>query len=67
MKISIIIPARGEEKNLGGRLDSIERAARDSPGQAEVIVVLNRCAPPPISFFTISSAESFMSQTPGFL
>jgi len=43
IKFSIIIPARDEEKYIGACLDSIEAAAKDFPGQVEVIVAINRC------------------------
>ncbi len=43
MKFSVIIPARDEEKNIPGCLESI-RAARDAAGaDVEIIVVANRC------------------------
>lgn len=43
MKFSVIIPARDEEANLPGCLDSIEAALRRCGADAEVIVVANRC------------------------
>ena len=42
-KFSIIIPARNEEKFLPGCLDSIAAASKPFPGDAEVIVAINRC------------------------
>lgn len=39
---SIVIPARDEAANLGACLDSIAAAA-PTPGEVEVIVVINRC------------------------
>jgi glycosyltransferase involved in cell wall biosynthesis len=41
---SIIIPARNEERFIGRCLESIRVAAQRHPGEAEVIVVLNRCS-----------------------
>ncbi len=43
MKFSVIIPARDEEANLPGCLDSIEAAAQPFPAEVEVVVVANRC------------------------
>jgi glycosyltransferase involved in cell wall biosynthesis len=43
-KFSIIIPARDEERLIGGCLESIHVAAATYPNQFEVIVVLNRCS-----------------------
>jgi len=43
MKFSIVVPARNEEKFIGGCLESIRRAADPFPGDVETIVVLNRC------------------------
>jgi len=43
MKFSIIIPARDEEKYIGGCFDAIERAVSLFPCKREVIVVINRC------------------------
>jgi len=43
MKFSVVIPARNEEKVIGGCLDAIRAAAVPYPGDVEVIVVLNRC------------------------
>ena len=42
-RFSIVVPARDEERWIGGCLDSIERAASAVPGAVEVVVVLNRC------------------------
>ncbi len=44
MKLSVIIPARDEEKYIGKCLDSIRRATKPQGLDVEVIVVLNRCA-----------------------
>src|SRR5438477_5543934 len=41
--ISIVIPARNEERLLPRCLDSIDRAARRVSKGVEVVVVLNRC------------------------
>lgn len=41
--ISIVIPARNEERYLPACLESIRRAAQNYPGTVEIIVVLNRC------------------------
>jgi glycosyltransferase involved in cell wall biosynthesis len=41
--LSIVIPARNEERYLPLALDAIERAANRFAGSHEVIVVLNRC------------------------
>jgi glycosyltransferase involved in cell wall biosynthesis len=43
MKFSIIIPARDEERFLGGGLEACRLAANPYPDQVETIVVLNRC------------------------
>ncbi len=43
-KFSVIIPARNEERYIGQCLESIGTAAAPYPGEAEVIVVLNRCS-----------------------
>lgn len=43
MKFSIIIPARDESASIGACLDSIGAASAAYFGDAEVIVVLNRC------------------------
>lgn len=43
MKISIIIPANNEEKNIKKCLDSIRKADLPSNVELEIIVVLNRC------------------------
>lgn len=40
---SIVIPARNEEKHVGGCLESIAQAAAVHGARPEVIVVLNRC------------------------
>ena len=42
-KVSILIPARNEERYLPGCLESVEAAARPFPDQVEMIVALNRC------------------------
>ena len=42
--ISVVIPARDEERELPGCLSSIQRSAQHLPGSIEVIVVLNRCS-----------------------
>jgi glycosyltransferase involved in cell wall biosynthesis len=41
---SIVIPARNEERWIGGCLESIRVAAQPYPGQVEIIVVVNRCS-----------------------
>ena len=43
MKVSIIIPANNEEKNIGKCLESIKNAKLPQKIDIEVIVVLNRC------------------------
>jgi len=43
MKFSIVIPAHNEERWLGGCLDSIDRAAKPTGAEMEIIVVTNRC------------------------
>lgn len=43
-KLSIIIPARNEERYIGNCLDSINAAAEKVSTQLEIIVVLNRCS-----------------------
>jgi glycosyltransferase involved in cell wall biosynthesis len=42
-RFSVVIPARNEERFIAGCLESIQQAAKDHPGQLEIIVVLNRC------------------------
>ncbi len=42
-RFSIVIPARDEEHYLPACLDAIDRAATRFPGDAQVIVVINRC------------------------
>jgi glycosyltransferase involved in cell wall biosynthesis len=41
--ISIVIPARNEERFIGSCLESIRRASANYNGRIETIVVLNRC------------------------
>lgn len=43
MSISVVIPARNEEKNLPLCLDAITTAARHAAIEPEVVVVINRC------------------------
>lgn len=43
-KISVIIPARNEERHIGGCLAAIEAAAGRINASVEIIVVLNRCS-----------------------
>ncbi|MBI4701550.1 MAG: glycosyltransferase [Deltaproteobacteria bacterium] len=43
MKISLIIPARNEERLLGGCLQSVREAAERAAVEVETVVVLNRC------------------------
>jgi glycosyltransferase involved in cell wall biosynthesis len=42
-KISVIIPARNEEKFLPGCLASIAAASEPYPGEVEIVVAINRC------------------------
>jgi len=42
--ISVVIPARNEERLIGECLESIRVAAIPYPGPVEVVVVLNRCS-----------------------
>ena len=42
-RISIIIPARNEERYLGAALDSIEAARAKAGAEVEIVVVANRC------------------------
>lgn len=43
MSISVLVPARNEEKYIGSCLQSIQAAARPFPDEVEIIVCLNRC------------------------
>lgn len=43
MKLSIIIPARDEERHIRSCLEAVKRASARYPGEVETIVVLNRC------------------------
>jgi len=43
MRFSVIIPARNEAERIGACLESICTASQPYAGQAEIIVVLNRC------------------------
>jgi glycosyltransferase involved in cell wall biosynthesis len=43
MTFSVVIPAHNEEGQIGGCLDSVERAAKAAGAGVEIIVVLNRC------------------------
>ncbi len=43
MKLSVVVPARNEEKYIGSCLEAITAAAADQKHEVEVIVVLNRC------------------------
>jgi glycosyltransferase involved in cell wall biosynthesis len=44
MIYSVVIPARNEERFLGGCLESVRRAAAAAQAEVDLIVVLNRCA-----------------------
>lgn len=43
MKFSVIVPARDEENHIGACLESVRAAADSCDGEAETVVVLNRC------------------------
>lgn len=57
-RFSIVIPARDEERFIGGCLQAIRAAAAPDQGSVEIIVVLNRC-----SDRTGEIAQSFGART----